>query len=52
MITVTNNSVQQINAALLAILREIDLLKNQNKELSNKLESYKNDIANNASSRE
>lgn len=39
MITVTDNSVQQINAALIAILREIEQLKTQNKELSDKIDN-------------
>ena len=37
MITVTNNSPQQINAAILAILREIELLKKQVRDLSSRI---------------
>lgn len=44
MITVTNNSVQQINAALLAMLREIEQLKKQNKELSDKINSSSEEL--------
>ena len=39
MITVTDNSVQQINAAILAMLREIEQLKKQNKELLDKIDN-------------
>lgn len=44
MITVTNNSVQQINAAILAMLREIEQLKKQNKELSDKINSSSKEL--------
>ena len=44
MITITNNSVQQINAAILAMLREIEQLKKQNKELSDKIDSSSTDL--------
>lgn len=44
MITVTNNSVQQINAAILAMLREIEQLKKQNKELLDKINSSSEEL--------
>ena len=46
MITVTNNSVQQINAAILAMLREIEQLKKQNKELLDKINSSSEELKN------
>jgi len=44
MITVTDNSVQQINAAILAMLREIEQLKKQNKELLDKINSSSEEL--------
>lgn len=37
MITVTNNSVQQINAALLAVIGEINLIKKEIKGLKDEI---------------
>ena len=41
MITVTNNGVQQINAALLALNRQIEILVTNIKELEKNLVDYK-----------
>lgn len=37
MITVTNNSTQQINAAILALIRQIEKLEKDYKDLQNKI---------------
>jgi prefoldin subunit 5 len=37
MITVTNNSPQQINAAILALIRQIEKLEKDYKDLQNKI---------------
>lgn len=37
MITVTNNSIQQINAAFLAVIKEINLIKKEIKALKEEI---------------